>query len=360
MLHVTNGDSAGEHQGRRRGRRDHVVAGRPARGPAAGRPRRRGAARRASALPGRVRLGHRPRRSRPGCGRATTAWPPPCARARRSSCGSSTTSSTSSSCCRSSTCSTAPPGVETVLTDRHLTYIDPAWLAQLFSRREPVEPAQVDARRAPPGRPSALPSRRPVRGAAGHPHGRAAAPRPGSAPPARGAPGDRRRALAHRAPGARRARRRCVGADGDPRTRARAAEDAAFLGDTWLWRRLAELGGGEHPLVQGRGGEPVGPAPPVSTDGGLRPRRARAHRRRALGPGRRGRPCSARPARPLGRGHPRLGPAPGLALGPRRRARRTRLTMSISADLVRVEGEGRHRAGRRHRRTRPWPSTCSA
>jgi hypothetical protein len=45
-----------------------------------------------------------------------------------------------------------------------------------------------------------------------------------------------------------------------------AAEEAVFLGDTWLWRRLAELGGGERPLVQAAGGGPVGHAPALSQD----------------------------------------------------------------------------------------------
>jgi hypothetical protein len=40
------------------------------------------------------------------------------------------------------------------------------------------------------------------------------------------------------------------------------AEEAAFLGDTWMWARLHELGQGERRLVQTRAGAPVGPPPP--------------------------------------------------------------------------------------------------
>jgi len=40
------------------------------------------------------------------------------------------------------------------------------------------------------------------------------------------------------------------------------AEAAPFLGDTWMWARLAELGHGERALVRTRAGDPLGPAPP--------------------------------------------------------------------------------------------------
>jgi hypothetical protein len=40
------------------------------------------------------------------------------------------------------------------------------------------------------------------------------------------------------------------------------AEDAPFLGDTWMWARLAELGAGDARLVQTRAGAPLGPPPP--------------------------------------------------------------------------------------------------
>jgi hypothetical protein len=41
------------------------------------------------------------------------------------------------------------------------------------------------------------------------------------------------------------------------------AEEAAFLGDTWMWTRLHELGQGERRLVQTRAGAPLGPPPPL-------------------------------------------------------------------------------------------------
>jgi hypothetical protein len=47
------------------------------------------------------------------------------------------------------------------------------------------------------------------------------------------------------------------------------AEEAAFMGDTWLWRRLEELGSGERPLVQAAGGGQVGRAPAISGDDGF-------------------------------------------------------------------------------------------
>src|SRR4051794_29033406 len=44
---------------------------------------------------------------------------------------------------------------------------------------------------------------------------------------------------------------------------AQRAEEAAFLGDTWMWTRLYELGRGERRLVRTRAGAPVGPPPPL-------------------------------------------------------------------------------------------------
>ncbi|MEA2319704.1 MAG: hypothetical protein QOD44_3893 [Solirubrobacteraceae bacterium] len=44
---------------------------------------------------------------------------------------------------------------------------------------------------------------------------------------------------------------------------AQKAEEAPFLGDAWMWRRLWELGQGDRRLVQGRDGEPLGPPPPL-------------------------------------------------------------------------------------------------
>jgi hypothetical protein len=43
---------------------------------------------------------------------------------------------------------------------------------------------------------------------------------------------------------------------------AQRAEEAPFLGDTWMWIRLAELGQGDGRLVATASGAPVGPPPP--------------------------------------------------------------------------------------------------
>jgi hypothetical protein len=50
---------------------------------------------------------------------------------------------------------------------------------------------------------------------------------------------------------------------------AQKAEEAAFLGDTWMWTRLAELGRGDARLVQTTAGEPLGPPPPRSDENGF-------------------------------------------------------------------------------------------
>jgi hypothetical protein len=47
------------------------------------------------------------------------------------------------------------------------------------------------------------------------------------------------------------------------------AEEAAFLGDTWMWARLAALGAGEDRLVETADGAPLGPPPPRSVDEGF-------------------------------------------------------------------------------------------
>jgi hypothetical protein len=47
------------------------------------------------------------------------------------------------------------------------------------------------------------------------------------------------------------------------------AEEAPFLGDTWMWTRLAEMGHGERRLVQTTGGEPLGAPPPHSDANGF-------------------------------------------------------------------------------------------
>jgi hypothetical protein len=47
------------------------------------------------------------------------------------------------------------------------------------------------------------------------------------------------------------------------------AEEAPFLGDTWMWTRLAELGRGDDRLVQTTAGAPLGPPPPCSDANGF-------------------------------------------------------------------------------------------
>jgi hypothetical protein len=47
------------------------------------------------------------------------------------------------------------------------------------------------------------------------------------------------------------------------------AEEAPFLGDTWMWTRLAGLGTGADALVQTAGGAPLGPPPPQSDANGF-------------------------------------------------------------------------------------------
>jgi hypothetical protein len=47
------------------------------------------------------------------------------------------------------------------------------------------------------------------------------------------------------------------------------AEEAAFLGDTWMWTRLFELGRGKDRLVQAADGAPLDPPPPCSDANGF-------------------------------------------------------------------------------------------
>jgi hypothetical protein len=47
------------------------------------------------------------------------------------------------------------------------------------------------------------------------------------------------------------------------------AEEAPFLGDTWMWTRLHELGRGDARLVQTAAGEPLAPPPPRSDADGF-------------------------------------------------------------------------------------------
>ena len=48
-----------------------------------------------------------------------------------------------------------------------------------------------------------------------------------------------------------------------------AAEEAAFFGDTWFYRRLAELGMGDRPLLAGTGGGALPPPPPMPGSDGF-------------------------------------------------------------------------------------------
>jgi hypothetical protein len=50
---------------------------------------------------------------------------------------------------------------------------------------------------------------------------------------------------------------------------AQRVEEAAFLGDTWMWVRLSQLGAGEERLVETRAGAPLGPAPPAPGSDGF-------------------------------------------------------------------------------------------
>jgi len=47
------------------------------------------------------------------------------------------------------------------------------------------------------------------------------------------------------------------------------AEEAPFLGDTWMWARLADLGSGEERLVETPAGDALGPPPPLAGSDGF-------------------------------------------------------------------------------------------
>jgi hypothetical protein len=47
------------------------------------------------------------------------------------------------------------------------------------------------------------------------------------------------------------------------------AEEAPFLGDTWMWTRLYDLGHGDDRLVEGADSGPLGPPPPLSDHNGF-------------------------------------------------------------------------------------------
>ena len=50
---------------------------------------------------------------------------------------------------------------------------------------------------------------------------------------------------------------------------AQRAEEAPFLGDTWMWVRLAELGQGDARLIETDGGAPIGSPPPLAGSDGF-------------------------------------------------------------------------------------------
>jgi hypothetical protein len=158
-------------------------------------------------------------------------------------------------------------GVEAVLADRYLGELEPAELARLANERDAVRTDQLavarvawSAVRAP--EPVAIEvTLRTHTGAL--PHLAAALRRfleelPGV--------GD----------GLSRTERQALEAlAGGPRTAldvfvdSNRAEEAMFLGDSWMWRRLWELGQGDARLVQGVDGEPIGTPPPLSDDDGF-------------------------------------------------------------------------------------------
>jgi hypothetical protein len=158
-------------------------------------------------------------------------------------------------------------GIEAILTDRHLGAMEVDEIAALWPRHAPVQTGQRaiarlawEAVRAP------------------DPHAMQALLATHTAALPHLAPALRRllEELPSTADGLSRTERAALAAlvDG-PRTPVELlqavaqGEEAVFLGDTWLWRRLEELGGGGRPLVQAAGGGPVGRAPAVSDADGF-------------------------------------------------------------------------------------------
>jgi len=156
-------------------------------------------------------------------------------------------------------------GVEAILPQRFLGELEPAELAALWPGRERIGDAQLAL-----GRFAWAAVRSPDPGAIGTLLAAHTGALPNLAPALRRlleelpATGDglartERQALAALAGGAR-----------TPVELLHAcaqAEEAPFLGDSWLWRRLAELGAGERPLVRAAGGGSVGPVPPAVDTG---------------------------------------------------------------------------------------------
>ena len=156
-------------------------------------------------------------------------------------------------------------------------------------------------------------------------HAVAAAARAGARPPARGAAGVPDDGLSTTERTALRALAEGASTPAAAFVAAQELEQAPFLGDTWFFRALAELGRGSRRLVETRSGDELPTAASArrreALRRGARPpdagRRARARRR--------GRPGRAARHRPLGR-RDAYRPGCGLALGRRRTAVRGALT----------------------------------
>jgi hypothetical protein len=157
--------------------------------------------------------------------------------------------------------------VEAILPDRFLGAMQPAELAALWGERAPVRRDQValarlawEAVRGPD--PTGIEALLGTHTAA-LPHLGLALRRLLEELPATGDGLSRteRQALEAIAAGAR--------SPHDVFLAAQRAEEAAFLGDTWMWERLHELGRGERRLVQTRAGEPLGPPPPLPGSDGF-------------------------------------------------------------------------------------------
>jgi hypothetical protein len=160
--------------------------------------------------------------------------------------------------------------VEAILADRFLGAMEADELAALWPARAPVSRAQLalaghawDAVRAPD--PEAIEALLTTHTAA-LPHLRAALRRHLEELPGVGDGLGRieRQALEALAAGARTPHAVFLA--------TQRAEEAPFLGDTWMWSRLYELGQGERRLVQTTDAAPLDPPPPLSGADGF-PRR---------------------------------------------------------------------------------------
>ena len=274
LLHVTNGESAGQHAAADGARRSGpALAGRSPRG-AGARCLAGGAAADAGGVPLGVRLGAPAARSSRRSSGATGSSARRCATGAASCSGSSTTCTTSSSC---STRSRWPTGSgarsESIVVDafpgkpsfRGLGELTPDELETLWPARREVRAetlaeasAAWAAFRAP--EPVAL-AELAVRGSE-----RASVSR-------RRAPASARGAARQSTDGLSRTERQALQAiAGEARTpMARVPghaglEEAPFLGDAWFYRSLSALGQGDERLLETQEGEPL-PAPPPLSDG---------------------------------------------------------------------------------------------